>query len=129
MNRLLRCLIYLIPLFAIPATSCRHARIRLIPPLPASCRGSGARNAALCAEQKNDLAMRIEKGEKTREVKRITHWFYFWGFFPRKISVDLTRSCPNGVYEVYQYATVTDGAISEITLGIVSPRTLQITCY
>jgi hypothetical protein len=110
-------------------SSCRHARIRLDPPIPTACFESGIQSRAACEVAKMEQTQRILKNAPNREKKIIKQNFYLWGGYPRRVSVDVKEHCTNGVYEIYQYVPFMDGLLSEITLGIYSPRTLELTCY
>ncbi|EMJ67098.1 hypothetical protein LEP1GSC051_3713 [Leptospira sp. P2653] len=48
---------------------------------------------------------------------------------PREYLIDVTGYCPNGIKEVRQYSTFLDLIYEQLTLGIYSPRTLNLICY
>jgi hypothetical protein len=53
--------------------------------------------------------------------------FFLWGLVGEN-TVDTRQMCPHGVAEVHTYETVIDGLASGFTLGLYSPRTIEITC-
>ncbi|HBS06854.1 MAG TPA: hypothetical protein DEA96_17925 [Leptospiraceae bacterium] len=55
--------------------------------------------------------------------------FWFWGLSPDKIEYQAQDLCPEkGVLEVYNYSSLMDGILENVTLGIFAPRTMRITC-
>jgi hypothetical protein len=124
-NRLTTLILFLAAIILI-ASSCRHARVTLNPPLPKECVGERI-SQRICEEEKR-LAQnkRSESPGSTHEIKQV---FYLWGFTPKKITVDTTSLCPLGVKEIHEHATWLDGLLSEATAGIYMPRTAVITCY
>ncbi len=56
--------------------------------------------------------------------------FWFWGLSPDKIEYQAQDLCPEkGVLEVYNYSSLMDGILENVTLGIYAPRTMRITCH
>jgi hypothetical protein len=53
--------------------------------------------------------------------------FYIWGLVGTE-EIDLRALCPTGVASIHQQATFGDMCLSLITLGIYTPRTVEITC-
>lgn len=57
-----------------------------------------------------------------------THTFLFWGL-SGEVSYELYESCPSGnVYEVYSHANAAQVVYTIGSLGLYSPRSVQITC-
>jgi hypothetical protein len=117
---LLGCLLFLF--------QCQHARIRLIPSLPEQCiPWSEKQQKEDCQSSleiiRNDLAKK-----KTIE-KEFPQVYTYWGFSPDNIQVDLNKECPKGVFEIYQYSSLTNAVYEQLTIGFYSPRTLRLTCY
>ena len=117
--------ILLFSLLAGLLVQCQHSRVRIAPPTPEDCQGPII-NEEKCNAAKNAQKQKQngKKGEIILEQK-----FFAWGLYPAKIEYDAAKLCPQGIYEVYQYTTVVDGLLSEITLGFYLPRTLRVTCY
>jgi hypothetical protein len=90
----------LITLFILLSIGCHHSRVRL------------------------DNGSNQSKGE----VKTLNKNFWLGGMFPRKVEVDATKLCPSGVYEIDEFYTFKDAALTQLTAGIWVPRTLKITC-
>lgn len=78
---------------------------------------------------KNDLEERARLNAQPPKVYEVSQSFYFWGIVPRKYQIDATGYCPNGIKEVRQYSTFLDFIYEQLTLGIYSPRTLNLICY
>ncbi|EKR64732.1 hypothetical protein LEP1GSC036_3353 [Leptospira weilii str. 2006001853] len=78
---------------------------------------------------KNDLEERARLNAKPHKVHEVPQSFYFWGIVPREYLIDVTGYCPNGIKEVRQYSTFLDLIYEQLTLGIYSPRTLNLICY
>lgn len=78
---------------------------------------------------KNDLEERARLNAQPSKMHVISQSFYFWGTVPREGRVDATIYCPNGVKEARQYSTFLDFVYEQLTLGIYSPRTLNLICY
>ena len=66
--------------------------------------------------------------DKKGQVKTFEYHYWLGGMFPRKIEFDGTKICPSGIYEIDEFYTFKDSALTQATLGIYIPRTLQITC-
>ncbi|WCL49407.1 Bor/Iss family lipoprotein [Leptospira sp. GIMC2001] len=107
---------------------CQHARVRILPNLPESC---------IPFEQKekdtkciNSLA-KLEEEQKKAETQEILipQKYYFWGLRPENYEINAEEQCPKGIIEVHQFSSFMDGFYEQITIGIYSPRTLQLLCY
>jgi hypothetical protein len=55
------------------------------------------------------------------------HHFFFWGLKGKPV-VDLDAACPEGVARWTNHATPGDWLASVVTLGVWSPRTVDIEC-
>jgi hypothetical protein len=53
--------------------------------------------------------------------------YFLWGFVGEK-DVDLDALCPQGVHAFRSEATITNGLLFAITLGIWAPRTVVVEC-
>ena len=69
-----------------------------------------------------------EAGAKKGQVKTFEYHYWLGEIYPRKIEFDGTKICPSGIYEIDEFYTFKDSALTQATLGIYIPRTLQITC-
>ncbi|ANH01018.1 hypothetical protein CLV95_11268 [Leptospira borgpetersenii serovar Javanica] len=78
---------------------------------------------------KNDLEERARLNARPSKMHVVSQSFYFWGMVPRVRRIDATIYCPKGVKEARQYTTFLDSIYEQLTLGIYSPRTLNLTCY
>lgn len=62
------------------------------------------------------------------QVEERTTTYYLWGLVGHPI-YELYLICPEGkVYEIHSRATVLQGALTVLSLGIYSPRTVTFTC-
>lgn len=48
---------------------------------------------------------------------------------PKKHHVNVSDYCTNEIKEIRQYSTFLDSLYEQLTLGIYTPRTLNLTCY
>lgn len=112
---------------------CQHARVQLpvrALPVPAACTGRVIVNRD-CNKAKLDLQNKRDE-QLTEERRRefvYHHKYLFWGLKPPVIAIDVTKLCPIGVKEIYEYSSVKDGLLENLTFGIYCPKTLKITCY
>lgn len=116
MHRICAGILYL-SIFAF--TSCQHARVGLSPALisPASRQ----------APQANVDDPSITK-EKDRLILKQN--YYAWGYLPRERVYREDALCPSrGIKEIHQYYAAEDLILEQLTLGIYSPRTLEIRCH
>lgn len=52
------------------------------------------------------------------------------GLLPRKIEYEESNICPErGIKEIHQFSSFTNVLFEQMTLGIYSPRSLEIFCY
>ncbi|MDZ4725688.1 MAG: hypothetical protein SH817_06005 [Leptospira sp.] len=106
--------------------SCQHARVRLEMKPPNECI-SNEFSESDCMFAKANLL------NKVREGGTLSHKFkqdyYFWGFYPRNMELDLSEVCPAGIYELHRFATFSDTLFEQLTIGIYSPRTIKLLCY
>ncbi|AOP32752.1 hypothetical protein A0128_02010 [Leptospira tipperaryensis] len=94
-------------LFSVSISFCQHARVELAP----------------IVKQKG-------KFETKREPILLKQNYYLMGLLPRKIEYDESNVCPErGIKEIHQYSSLTNVLLEQITLGIYSPRSLEIFCY
>lgn len=125
-------------LFAVLGTAfilvdCQHARVQLPLrelPVPSACTGRVIVNRD-CNKAKLDLQKkRDEQLAEEREREFVFHHGYlFWGLKPAGIDIKAAEICPIGVKEIYEYSSVKDGLLENLTFGIYCPKTLKITCY
>jgi hypothetical protein len=146
--------ILLIALFSLILYHCNHARIKfpvkekpkvVTPPTsmikitPRECQGKlvTAKQKTDCEEAKKKVALKeeevkqkqLEEESKPPKEVMLTQDFFLWGYYPKKIIVNVSEVCENrGAIEVYQYGQIRDEVIGQITLGMYMPRTLKITC-
>ena len=110
-------------------TSCQHARVRLGSPEPRECR-LGLLPRRKCDEIMNARKEKVAKSPETLEKHVIEQEYYLMGLYPDEKVYKAEDFCPGkAIYEVYQYSTFMDGLYEQLTLGIYSPRTLEVTCY
>ena len=113
------------------SVSCQHARVTLPPPAPQACLvpQNSSRAQRLCEIMRQRQAEVVAKKQGERQKKVINQRYYLWGLYPKQMEYSANEFCNQGVYEIYQYTTILDGVIQNFSLGIVTPRTLEITCY
>ncbi|TGK15410.1 Bor/Iss family lipoprotein [Leptospira stimsonii] len=93
--------------FCVSITFCQHARVEVSP----------------IAEQK-------KKTESKKERILLKQNYYLMGLFPRKIEYEESSLCPErGIKEIHQYSSFMNVLFEQMTLGIYSPRSLEIYCY
>lgn len=64
----------------------------------------------------------------TPRVVQLHHAYYLFGLLPRNIELVAEDLCPAGIRGLDQYTSFTDGLFEQLTLGIYSPRTVEVTC-
>ncbi|WP_425460674.1 Bor/Iss family lipoprotein [Leptospira gomenensis] len=114
----------ILPFFFGTFAACQHARVRFPQDPPKSC--------LIAANQKQCKAAMEERERLNAQpspVHTIPQAFYFWGMSPKNYPVETSSYCANGVREVHQYSTFFDSLYEQLTLGIYSPRTLELVCY
>lgn len=71
-----------------------------------------------------------KKTESKRERILLKQNYYLMGLLPRQIEYEESKVCPEkGIKEVHQYSSFTNVLFEQMTLGIYSPRSLEIFCY
>ncbi len=73
---------------------------------------------------------RVQFPSETPSEQKIeqTDIFLFWGLLG-EANYELYEDCPEGrVYEVYAHTSIPQGLLTVVSLGIYSPRTIEITC-
>ncbi|WP_165783443.1 Bor/Iss family lipoprotein [Leptospira ellisii] len=105
-------------------SACQHARVRFPQNPPKSCL-----NPANQKQCKTAMEERERLNSQPSPVHTIPQPFYFWGMNPKNYPVEAASYCPNGVREAHQYSTFFDSLYEQLTLGIYSPRTLDLVCY
>lgn len=89
-----------------------------------------------CQHARVELAPTV-KAKKTKEVgetkgRTVTFKqnYFLMGLLPRKIEYDESSLCPaRGIKEIHQYSTLWNGVCEQLTLGIYSPRSIEISCH
>ena len=72
--------------------------------------------------------LRYPKAQTSEVVTTTEVPYWLWGLSGEHHS-EVYQSCYKGkVYEIHEYATMTQGIVTLLTLGVYSPRTLKITC-
>ncbi|MBM9575949.1 hypothetical protein JWG45_02175 [Leptospira sp. 201903070] len=86
---------------------CQHARVELSPIV----------NQKKAAESKKERILLKQN-------------YYLMGLLPRKIEYEEANICPErGIKEIHQYSSFMNIVFEQMTLGIYSPRSLEIFCY
>jgi hypothetical protein len=107
---------------------CQHARVRLIPDMPKECKPwSEKEYKEVCQDALQ--SMRNDLNKKKTIIKEYPQVYLYWGLRPKTIAMDLTKECPKGVYEIYQFSTLKNAIYEQLTIGFYSARTLRLTCY
>ncbi|RHX95943.1 hypothetical protein DLM76_02980 [Leptospira yasudae] len=104
--------------------ACQHTRVRFPQDPPKSCLNPSAQRQCRAA-----LEDRERLNAEPSQMHVIPQSFYFWGMSPKNYPVNAVSYCPNGVKEAHQYSTFFDALYEQLTLGIYSPRTLDLICY
>ncbi|PJZ59344.1 hypothetical protein CH367_01755 [Leptospira barantonii] len=86
-------------------------------------------NPATQKQCKNALDDRERLNAEPSQMHVIPQSFYFWGMSPKNYAINGSTYCPNGIKEAHQYSTFFDSLYEQLTLGIYSPRTLNLICY
>lgn len=87
--------------------SCQHARVEVAPTL----------------KQKR-------KTETNRETILLKQNYFLMGLLPRKLEYSESEYCPNrGIKEIHQYSSISNILFEQMTIGIYSPRSLEIVCH
>ncbi|TGK32702.1 hypothetical protein EHQ12_12225 [Leptospira gomenensis] len=90
--------------------NCQHARVELAPTVKTKKTKEGSETQGKTITFKQD--------------------YYLMGLFPRKIQYDESSLCPSrGIKEIHQYSTLWNGVCEQLTLGIYSPRSIEISCH
>jgi|JI9StandDraft_1071089.scaffolds.fasta_scaffold177554_3 hypothetical protein len=107
---------------------CQHARVRLIPDIPNECKPWSEKEfKEVCQDALQSIRNNLSKKKTT--VKDYSQAYLYWGLRPKTIPIDLTKECPKGVYEIYQFSSFKNVIYEQLTIGFYSPRTLRLTCY
>ncbi|MCH1912669.1 Bor family protein [Leptospira noguchii] len=104
--------------------TCQNVQVSFTQKPPQSCMPPILRRQC-----KNDLEERARLNAQPPQVHVISQSFYFWGIIPKKHYVNVNEYCPNKIKEIRQYSTFLDFLYEQLTLGIYTPRTLNLTCY
>ncbi|TQE73268.1 Bor/Iss family lipoprotein [Leptospira noguchii] len=104
--------------------TCQNVQVSFTQKPPQSCMPPILRRQC-----KNDLEERARLNAQPPQVHVISQSFYFWGMIPNKHYVNVNEYCPNKIKEIRQYSTFLDFLYEQLTLGIYTPRTLNLTCY
>lgn len=105
---------------------CQHARVRFKMIEPEQCTKEVYSNSD-CLFAKASLDAKVREGGTLTHV--LNQDYFFWGFYPRNININLTDTCPAGIYEIHRYATFKDTLFEQLTIGIYSPRSIKLVCY
>ncbi|SOR61455.1 conserved exported hypothetical protein [Leptospira interrogans serovar Manilae] len=105
-------------------TACQNVQVSFAQKPPKSCIPPILRRQC-----KNDLEERARLNAQPPKVHVVSQSFYFWGMIPKKHHVNVSDYCTNGIKEIRQYSTFLDSIYEQLTLGIYTPRTLNLTCY
>ncbi|TGM03115.1 hypothetical protein EHQ76_10485 [Leptospira barantonii] len=93
--------------FSFQTILCQHARVEVAPTF----------------KQKR-------KVETNRETILLKQNYYLMGLLPRKLEYSESEYCPNrGIKEVHQYSSIANILMEQMTIGIYSPRSLEIVCH
>ncbi|RHX91827.1 hypothetical protein DLM75_00845 [Leptospira stimsonii] len=93
--------------FCVSITFCQHARVEVSP-----------------------IANQKKKTESKRERILLKQNYYLMGLLPRKIEYEEASVCPErGIKEIHQYSSFSNIIYEQLTLGIYSPRSLEIFCH
>ncbi|EMJ94633.1 Bor/Iss family lipoprotein [Leptospira alstonii] len=103
---------------------CQNVRVSFPQNPPVSCRPPILRRQC-----QNDREERTRLNAQPPRVHVVPQPFYFWGMVPEDRQVDMAVYCPNGIKETLQYSTFLDSLYEQLTLGMYSPRTLNLICY
>ncbi|TGL78146.1 Bor/Iss family lipoprotein [Leptospira yasudae] len=87
-----------------------------------------------CQHARVEVAPIAAKQAKTKETNRETillkQNYYLMGLLPRKLEYSEAQYCPErGIKEVHQYSSFANILFEQITIGIYSPRSLEIVCH
>ncbi|MGJ4752537.1 Bor/Iss family lipoprotein [Leptospira kmetyi] len=104
--------------------ACQNVRVRFPQEPPKSCS-----NPATQRQCKNALEDRERLNAEPSQMHVIPQSFYFWGMRPKNYPINASAYCPNGVKKAHQYSTFFDSLYEQLTLGVYSPRTLNLICY
>lgn len=118
-------------LLVLTSASCQFARVKIDQTRnPPDCRTQKAFSLENCQEIVLDRKTRSENLPEGRVSKNvIKQHFFIGGLYPFEMSYTQKELCPSGkIYDVYQYFSLMDGLYENLSVGLYSPRTLQITC-
>lgn len=106
---------------------CQHAKIRIDPELPQECKPwVEKKDKEDCVESWKSLR---EKSDSIPTIeKEFEQEYFYWGFSPKDIALDLNNECPKGIVEIYQFSSFKNAVYEQLTLGYYSPRILRLTC-
>ncbi len=114
------------------ASACQHARVQikdsvLAVPECATYEADKTNNYKQieCARAKDRL--RAARASAAKPVE-LGHNFFFWGLYPKQVTLKANEVCPGGVQEIYAFSTWKDELLDNLTAGIYCPRTIRITC-
>lgn len=99
--------------------ACQHARVELAP-------------ALVSPGQRRPAPSTAETGRAVREQNRLVlkQRYFAWGLLPRERTYSEEELCPSrGIKVIHQFHTAGDILAEQLTLGVYSPRTLEIQCY
>ncbi|PJZ56842.1 Bor/Iss family lipoprotein [Leptospira barantonii] len=92
-----------------------------------------ATNFVLCQHARVEVAPTFKqkrKAETSRETILLKQNYYLMGLLPRKLEYSESEYCPHrGIKEVHQYSSITNILMEQMTIGIYSPRSLEIVCH
>jgi hypothetical protein len=102
-------------------TLCQHARVAI--PVP-----SGAHEGTGTPAAKRLPAAERETSPAQSGTIRLSHGYFLFGLYPRNVELSETELCPGGIAAVDQYTSFRDGLFEQLTLGVYSPRTVEVRC-
>lgn len=108
---------------------CQHARI-VIPATndqPGNNKnGKNVRSGGVILAKAPAAGTRLEESHVTVEL---SHTYFLMGLLPRNVVIEEGVVCPGArVHSMHQYTSFRDGVLEQLSLGIYSPRTVEIVC-
>jgi hypothetical protein len=81
-----------------------------------------------CAPARAQL-VQLPEGTPTRiETRELS--YTFWGLRPSPIVLSAADLCPEGgIASIYEYSSLKDFWVENLSLGIFSPKHLEVECY
>jgi hypothetical protein len=105
-------------LLGLATTHCQHARVVL----------PDRRAPVLAAAQAATAGSAPGRASSESRVL-IGHSYYLFGLFPRSVALEEREVCPGArIGSIHQYSSWSDGLLEQLSLGIYSPRTVEIVC-